>query len=693
MGIIGAFIAIGFLAVVGRVYYLQTVKSEKLGEFSSDQTSGEVTLQASRGNILDRNGVEMAVTTDVPSIYARPKQIERPKRAARRLAPHLEADRGDLVEELTSDRSFVWLERQTKPASAEAIRQLDIRGVGRITEHKRYYPLGPTAGQLLGFVGIDGNGLEGLERMLDDTLAGGDYQLEATRDATGRKLLRKNVPDLSKLQGNTVRLTIDERIQRITQEAIAEQVDKYNAKAGYGVVLDVDTGKVRALANTPKFDPNRFQEFSSEDWRLRTITDSFEPGSVFKPFVLAAALEEQTVSLGTTFDCEEGALQIGRHVIRDTHAHENLTAAEIIQKSSNIGAYKIAQTIGKQRFYEYTKAFGFGSRTGIGIRGEQAGVVWPPERWADVTFANLAFGQGLSATPLQVATAVGAVANDGMLLEPRIVSEIRNPDGELERETEPRLVRRVVSEDVAEKVARTMSLVTTEEGTGAKAALDEYTVAGKTGTAQKVDPETGGYAPDKWIGSFVGFVPAEKPEFAILVMIDEPEETHYGGKVAGPAFREIARKSLAYEGILPLPESKRFDLGTDDEDESEGEETSEQPGGDPAFETRRDSGGEERTAGSASDGVGAPPDESAEDATPGSGLVPDFQGLTLRSAMQRAREAGMSVDVRGWGQVVSQTPEPGRPVPESGEVTLELSPSRRVGPSKKMPAGGSTGGQ
>jgi cell division protein FtsI (penicillin-binding protein 3) len=684
MGVIGAFIVIGFLAVVGRVYYLQTVKREKLGERSSNQTSGEVTLQASRGNILDRNGVEMAVTTDVPSIYARPKRIDRPKREARRLASHLEADRETLVERLSSDRPFVWLERQTQPDSAEAIRQLEIRGVGQLIEHKRYYPLGPAAGQLLGFVGIDGNGLEGIERMLDDTLSGGDYQLEATRDATGRTLLRKNVPDLSKLQGDTVRLTIDERMQRITREAIAEQVDKYNAKAGYGVVLDVDTGEVRALANTPEFDPNRFQEYSSEDWRLRTITDSFEPGSVFKPFVLAGALEEQTVSLGTTFDCEDGALQVGRHVIRDTHAHENLTAAEIIQKSSNIGAYKIAQTIGKQRFYEYTKAFGFGTRTGIGIPGEQAGVVWPPERWADVTFANLAFGQGLSATPLQVATAVGAIANDGMLLEPRVVSEVRSPEGELERETEPRLVRQVVSEDIAEKVARTMSLVTTEEGTGARAALDEYTVAGKTGTAQKVDPEIGGYAPDKWIGSFIGFVPAEKPEFAILVMIDEPKETHYGGKVAGPAFREIARKSLAYEGVLPLPESERFDLGTADEKDDFRAEGAREESGAPERQNVDGGDGAEQAA-----PEGKPADEPVDETTPGAGLVPDFGGMTLRSAMQKARETGVALDVQGWGQVVSQMPEPGRPVPESGEVTVELSPQRRVGPTEEMPAPGS----
>ncbi len=685
MGVIGGCIFVGLVAVVGRVYYLQTVQHEQLGERAEQQSGGEVTLKASRGNILDRNGVEFAVTTDVPSIYARPSRIEDPGRQARRVAPHLQADRSEVLAKLRGDRPFVWLERQTTPDTAEAVDTLGIRGVGRVTEHKRYYPMGATAGQLLGFVGIDGHGLEGLERAFDETLAGGDYQLEATRDANGRRLLRKNVPDLSKLQGNSVSLTIDGRIQRTTEQALAEQVDEYDAKGGYGVVVDVDTGEVLALANTPKFDPNRFRKHSSQDWRLRTVTDTFEPGSVFKPFVLAGAVEAGTVSLGTEIDCEEGRMRIGKHVIRDTHASEELTAAEVIQESSNIGAYKIAQTLGKQRFHEYIRDFGFGRRTGIGLRGERAGVVWPPERWAEVTFANLAFGQGLSATPLQVAMATGAIANDGKLLEPRIVREVRAPDGSVERKTEPRLAGRVVSESVAEEVSRAMSLVTLEEGTGTQAALDKYTVAGKTGTAQKVDPETGGYSPNKWIASFVGFVPAEEPEVAILVMIDEPTETHYGGRVAAPAFRKIARKSLSSRGVLPLPEQKRFDLPTDGDDGEAGEEQDErEERSEPEPEPADDS---EPATARANDGNGSPP-EAGGGPEADSGLVPSFRGLTLRAALGKAREVGVTVDVRGWGEVVSQTPAKGRPVPSSGEVTLEMSPKRRVKTMPEVPAEG-----
>ena len=681
MGIIGAMIAIGLVAVVGRVYYLQTVQRDSLHQKSDEQTSDEVTLKASRGNILDRNGVELAVTTDVPSIYARPPKIERPRREARRLSPHLNLGFEAVVEKLSSDDSFVWLERQTKPASAEAIAKLEIPGVNSVTEHKRYYPLGSRAGHLLGFVGIDGHGLEGVERMLDDTLSGGDYKLIGTRDATGRTLLTDNVPDLSKLQGNSVALTIDERIQRVAQEALDEQVEKYDAKAGYGVVMDVETGELLALANTPKFDPNRFQEFTSQDWRLRTVTDTFEPGSVFKPFVLAGALEENTVSLQSTFDCEDGAIRIGKHTVRDTHAYEKLTAAEIIQKSSNIGAYKIAQTLGRDRFYDYIRDFGFGSRTGLGIRGEQAGLVWPPDRWAEVSFANIAFGQGISATPLQVATAMAAIANDGMLLEPRIVSEVRGPDGGVVRKTEPELVRRVVSKGTARKVAEAMSLVTLEEGTGTNAALEDYTVAGKTGTAQKVDPETHAYA-DKWVGSFIGFVPAEDPKFLISIMIDEPKEQNYGGIVAAPAFHRIAKKSLAYRGIMPVPESERFDLESDDEDETETEddESDDQP--------RAEENSTERATTDKRAKAETETEEGTVDPDDADGAVPDFRGLTLRAALRKASKSGLSPEVEGWGQVVSQQPRPGRPVDRGDELRLVLSPQRRVGPATDSAASG-----
>jgi len=699
MGVIGSLMVAGLLAVIGRVYYLQTVQKEQLVESARDQTAETVELRASRGKILDRNGVELAVTTDVPSLYARPGQIDDPGRAAEHLSPHLPSTTDEIAETLSSDEPFVWLARKTQPNRVEAIRELEIRGVGSLTESKRYYPLGALAGQLLGFVGIDGAGLEGIERMLDETLTGETYEFSGMRDAKGRTIMSQRVPDLDGLQGNTVKLTIDKRIQRVAERAVARQVESHRAKTGHGVVLDVDTGEVLAMANTPSFDPNRFEEFESGDWRLRAVTDSFEPGSVFKPFVLAAALEEGTVSLHTQFDCENGALEIGGHVVRDSHPMEELTTAEIIQKSSNIGAYKVAKTIGRGKLYDFTRAFGFGSRTGFGLRGEQPGVVRPPDGWAKVTFANIAFGQGITATPIQVATGMAAIANGGLLLEPRVVGEVRTSDGRQVRGTEPRLVRRVVSEETARKTSKAMSLVTLEEGTGTNAALQDFTVAGKTGTAQKVDPETGTYAPDKWISSFVGFAPAEDPEVLALVMVDEPQDETYGGIVAAPAVRTILEKGLSVRGAVPLAEERRFDRSK--YVDLEGSET-EDDGSESDDGSRSDDGRgwSRRDVDDSIERVPAevlpamPVGEGASEGSRSEGgnvvgpTVPDLRGMTLRAAVRRAEERSIPTDVEGWGRVVAQRPRPGTKLASGQSLSLVLAPRRAMRRASDEPAHG-----
>ncbi|QDG54777.1 PASTA domain-containing protein [Persicimonas caeni] len=663
----------GLAAVIGRVYYLQTVQAADLQEMSVDQTARKIKVKAKRGSILDRRGVELAVTIEVPSIFARPKQIENPRLAARRLMPHMDVSFKTLVKKLESDSPFVWLDRQAKPSSAKAIKKLDIDGIGITTGSKRYYPLQERAGQLLGFVGIDGNGLEGLERTLDETLAGGEFSIAGMRDARGRTLLTRDLPQFRKFEGDSVVLTIDERIQRVAEQAVTEQVEKHDAKGGYAVAIDVNTGEVLALANTPNFDPNRFGDFSSKDWRMRNITDTFEPGSTFKPFVLAAALEKGTVNLNTQFDTEKGRIKIGRYTIRDSHAHDMLSAAEIIQVSSNIGVYKIAQTLGKKGLYQTLRDFGFGSRTGVGLRGEQPGLIWPPDRWAEVSFANIAFGQGLTATPLQTATGIAALANGGMLMKPRIIKEVRDKDGEVVEQTRPTLVRRVISPESARKTAWAMSLVTLEDGTGTNAAMEHFTVAGKTGTAQKVNPETRRYDPDMWVGSFVGFAPAEKPEVAVIVMIDEPQDTHYGGVVAAPAFKKIMKEALSVRGVMPLPEEERFHF--DDEDaqavaESAKSVESTVPEDVVTLPTVR---------------VESPDaDQAAQD-----GTLPDLRGLTLRQALAKARRIGVLPQIDGWGRVVSQEPAPGQPIGEQTRLTLVLSPATRGALFSDEPAAGS----
>jgi len=649
------------VAVVVRVSYLQTIRQEALSKQANEQTSEAVELQASRGTIFDRTGTEMAVTVEVPSLYARPSIIQQPGALASKLADLLGRDEASLRGKLRSESSFVWLARQTRPETAEAAKQIGGRGIGTVREHQRYYPMGSLAGQMLGFVGIDDQGLEGVERSFNEQLTGGSYELEATRDARGRTIMTRSVPDLSQLQGNSVHLTIDERIQQVAERAVRDQVDKYDAKGGYAVVMDVHTGEVLAGATTPTFDPNSFQQYDSQDWRMRPFTDTFEPGSVFKSFVLAGALDDGAVDLSTHFDCEEGRMKIGGHYIHDTHAHERLSVTEIIKKSSNICAYKIAQEMGRERLYEYLREFGFGEQTGLGFPGEQAGIVWPPDNWAEVTFANIAFGQGVTATPLQVTAGMAAIANGGLLLEPRILDEIRRPDGGVVREPSTTVRRRVTSESASRRARKALATVTDEEGTGAEAAMEQFEVAGKTGTAQKVDPKTREYA-DLWVASFSGFVPAGAPEVAITVLIDEPKETHYGGEVAGPAFRRIAKRALAVRGMTG---------GSGDRGD--------EPGRRKALKQAESAAG---SADGTADGAGSGRTVRLRPDAPTVETMPDFRGDSLKKATRRAVNVGIVPRISGWGEVVSQDPAPGETVDPGEGVQLMLAPARQPTPAR-----------
>ena len=651
MAIVMAVVLAMFAAVVGRVYYLQTVELEHLTEKAHDQLNRSITLKAKRGSIVDRRGVELAVSVEAPSIAIRPRVVKDHDATATALAQILGLDYEEVREKFNKKARFVWVTRQTNPSHGEQIAALDIKGVEVHTESKRFYPLKETAGQLLGFTNIDGVGLEGLERAFESEIAGGEYRIDGVRDARGRTLLTDDTPDFRRFEGDTVVLTIDERIQRVAEQALARQVAEFEAKAGYVVAMDPKTGEVLALANTPSFDPNHFKAATPDDWRLRVVTDTFEPGSVFKPFVLAGALQEGTTTVDTMYDCENGGIQIGKYRIRDSHPMGMSSAATIIKESSNVGAYKIAQTMGRERLYQYLRAFGFGRPTGIGLRGEQPGVVWPPDRWAEVSFANIAFGQGVTSTPVQLVAAMAVIANGGMLLKPYTVKQIINRDGEVVRENTPTLVRRVLSEDAAEQTAWAMSLVTRKGGTGTKAAMEHYTVAGKTGTAQKVNPETRRYD-NLWVGSFIGFVPAEDPEIVIAVMIDEPKGRGFGGVVAAPAFHEIAAEALKVRGVVPLPEEERFQFPESEESVFKKKPKPDAPIELELAETRV---GPERIV------------------VPGG--VPDFRGLTLRQAIGEARKHGVLPRVEGWGRVVSQSPPPGEPILGGEELALVLSPS------------------
>lgn len=685
MAIVVSLFMLGLCGVIGRVYYLQAIAQEDL-ESRRTVVDRSMTFKPRRGSILDRNGKELAISVKAPSIYVHPRQLEDRDAAATQLARILDMPREDVYKKLDPKRSYAWLARQIHPDAADKVMALDLKGVGLAREHKRYYPQQGLAGQIVGFVGIDSNGLEGIESAFERQLAGDMTQIMGQRDARGRMMLTQEAPRFEAFEGASVELTIDERIQRVAENELNKQIEKYSAKGGYAVVLHAKTGEVLALANTPSFDPNRFKEFTSSDWRLRNITDTFEPGSVVKPLVLAAALQEQTVNLQTKFDCEKGRIKIGRYSIRDSHAHETLTAAEVVQVSSNICAYKMAQTIGRDKLYQYYKSFGFGARSGLGMRGEQPGLLWPAERWAEVSFANIAFGQGFTATPLQVANATAAIANSGMLMKPRLVRRVLDRDGNVIDQPRPELIRQVVSPEVAEQTARAMALVTIEGGTAKQAAMKDFTVAGKTGTAQKVNPKTRRYDSRMWVASFVGFLPAEDPEIVIAVSIDEPQRVHYGGVVSAPVFKKIAQEAVHVLGILPTPEHERWKVAPDPEP-AEGEEAVlPSPVKIAAvLEPEEDVHVFDLGSTTLSEDDGVDTQVRVE----GGIRMPNLRGLTVRQAIAQGQRLGALPEINGWGRVVSQSPEAGEIWRDGDPIKLELLPATDHVLIAEEPSGGS----
>jgi cell division protein FtsI (penicillin-binding protein 3) len=451
---------------------------------------------------------------------------------------------------LTADKSFVWIERQLEPAQAEAIADLGLKGIGLFPESRRYYPRQELAAHVLGMVGLDDRGLEGLEHQFDELLGGQPQFVVGQQDALGRIIFRQEPGRQAPIFD--LHLTIDEVLQYITERELLRAVERSRAKAGSAVVLDPQTGEVLALANVPTYDPNHYRRVASAVRRNRAVTDTFEPGSMFKVILLAGALEEGAVGPEDRFHGEHGAIEVSGTTIRDHEKHGWLTVRQIMSQSSNVGAIKIGQKLGKSLYYHYMSGFGFGTLTGLDLPGEAPGLIRRPRAWSALSLASLSLGQEIAVTAIQMATAFAAVANGGHLVRPHVVRGITAQDGSLGRRLEPVVIRQVISPQTAQ-AALAMLTAVVEEGTGKEAALDAYAVSGKTGTAQKLDPATGRYSHQKVVASFVGAVPAESPRLVILVAIDEPEILRWGGSVAAPVFREIAREAMQYLKVPPSP--------------------------------------------------------------------------------------------------------------------------------------------
>ena len=555
-GIVGAFFLMSLLAISGQAVRLHVFQGAWLSERAAQQYERAMVVQGKRGAITDRSGSPLAVSIDSPSIAAYPRQITERDGAARQLAKALNQPPRDIIKKLDPKRSFVWLKRQATPRQAQAVEALGIKGVGFITEHSRYYPNKTLAAQLVGFSGIDGHGLEGLEFYFDAYLKGGEQEITVLKDALGRRFEGAGIPvDLA--GGNNVVLTIDRTIQHIAQKALDAAVTEYAAQSGMAIVMAPATGEVLALAHYPFFNPNRYRDFGRELWRNRAITDPFEPGSTMKMFSVAAAIDSGVCSPSTIFYCENGEYRIGRNIIHDTKSHGWLSLQQIIKYSSNIGSVKMAERLGSHQLYAYLSAFGFGERSGITCPGETAGSLSNFKVWSAIDAGAISFGQGVAVSAIQLITAASAIANDGMLMKPLLVKEITDRNGLTLKRFAPEPVRRVISTHTAATVRRILKTVITEGGTGVNAALEGYSVCGKTGTAQKID-DTGTYAKGRYLSSFIGLAPADHPELAILVIVDEPKIKSYGGIVAAPAFRQIALETLTYLNIPPGPDADRL---------------------------------------------------------------------------------------------------------------------------------------
>jgi cell division protein FtsI (penicillin-binding protein 3) len=536
-------LVLAFAGLLVRASWLQGVRAESLSHLGRAQHREAVTIPPGRGTIYDRMGVELALGERATTVYANPMQILNPRRAAIEVERALGID-ADRMYPLLADRTrgFVYVARQADPAQAAALKRQNLPGFGFYPEERRAYPQRGVAAQVLGYVGIDGNGLAGLELEFDRELAGRPGKEIVVKDPSGRVIDVEG--ERAEVPGRDLFLTLDHSIQANTEQVLRDTVRKWSAKSASAIVLDPRTGAILAMAVQPGYDANRYPFAARDLQRNRTVTDTYEPGSTFKLITVAAALSERIVAPSTRFTLPY-ELQVADRVIHDAEERGtvNYSVAQILAHSSNIGAITLAQSLGRTRISSWISRFGFGRTTGVDFPGESPGIVLPQADWSGSTIGNVPIGQGIAVTPVQMAAAYAAVANRGIWSRPHLVDHVAGGG-------RPSLHRRrLVSKEIAGQLMRMMKDVVAE-GTGQYAAISGYQVAGKTGTAQKPDSH-GGYATGRYVASFVGIVPASRPRLVVLVTVDEPRGAIWGGVVAAPAFQEIARFDLQYLEVPP----------------------------------------------------------------------------------------------------------------------------------------------
>lgn len=666
--IVSLTLAVWMIAIGARLVYLQTSQHDWLKERARTQQQDALETSPLRGLVYDRQGRELARSISVESFFVVPGEIQNVEETAARLAPLVKVEANVLATRLKeaqeAKKKFAWIARKLDDESAEAIKALGLKGVYSHKEAKRFYPNGALAAHVLGFVGLDEVGLGGVEQAYNEHIQGEAGKVFVEMDAKGQAY---SSFETGAQPGQSIKLTIDQMVQYRTEQALLKAVENSHAKSGTAIVLDPRTGEILALANAPTFDPNDVRASSAQARANQALQNIYEPGSTFKIVAYSAAIEKGLVKATDHIDCQMGAITVAGRLVHDHHAFGSLTIADALAKSSNVAAIKLGLRVGDREMHEYMKRFGFGTKTGVELAGETNGLVRNVEKWQPSSMGSIAIGQEVGVTPVQMAAAFGALANDGIRIQPHLVREVRAVDGSLIYQAQPEQ-HRVVSAETAKELRHMLEGVTLN-GTAKKAQLNGYTAAGKTGTAQKIDPKTRAYSQTKFIGSFVGFAPVENPSVVIIVVIDEPAGAYHGGDVAAPVFREIAEQILPELNVAPdtdLDAAPAPGLLARTQSAENAEKVR------AAQELEREQRRATLPQVSPADGRAGLSEIVYTTATRRAVVMPDLHGRSVRDAMRVCAQLGLQLEASGEGRAVKQNPAAGTEVDAGQVVRIEF---------------------
>lgn len=661
------FFAMGFLAIYIRSFYLHLGHDERLIRLARQQYQKRIVLAAERGTIFDRSGRELAVDLQVFSIFSHPNLItesDRPK-VAKTLAGILNMDDRKILEKLAGGKRFTWIARRVSPEEKKAIDAQKLDGVFSVPEKKRYYPNGALGGQLLGAVGFDAQALGGIELTYDKYLKTKKDNYLIDKDAKGRSYL---YVEESKKDFADIHLTIDRNIQYIAERELEQAVEKYHPNHAFVIVARPATGEILAVANAPAFDPNHYSDFPLPLWKNHAFVDAYEPGSTFKAVTAAAALHTGAIHPDDPFFCENGAWRVANRVVHDHGRHGLMTFRDIIRVSSNIGVAKIEQKTGRDAFVAMLASLGFGRRSMLNFPGESAGMMLNPKSWGPVEESNIAFGQGIAVTALQMVQAYGVFANGGNLMKPILVNKVVDRNNQIIEAHEPEVKEHVLTSEESRQLTEMLEGVVTKTGTAPAAALENFKVAGKTGTAQKVI--NGNYAAGRFVSSFIGYVPTHRPELLIYTVLDEPRPVYFGGVVAAPVFHRVADQALNHLGIMGDKQPEPMLADTLSPPKSDASSLSQRTA---AKHPREDSDLTNVDAVNPTAAL-ATSDRISENLR--NGIVPNLNGLSLRQIVVPFNQSPYILESHGIGFVVDQSPKPGTELKQGDSIQVTLAPHR-----------------